>query len=208
MDQEIYVWDRFVRIFHWSLVLLFLIGYITGEEGDWLHVYSGYTIAVLISMRVLWGFIGSTHARFKDFIYSPSVIIEYTRSMVGRNPKHYLGHNPLGGLMVIALLASIFVITLSGLKLYAVEEGKGPLAGETSVMIIGQAHADSDGSGEFDDDHHGDDEEEDYWEDIHEASVNFTILLIILHIVGVFVESRLHDESLVKAMITGRKDSA
>ena len=117
--------------------------------------------------------------------------------------------------MVIALLASISMITFSGLKLYAVEEGKGPLAGEPSVMIIGQAHADSDDYREFDDDHEsyshdddGDDEEEDYWEDLHEVFVNFTIFLIIMHIVGVFVASRLHDESLVKAMITGRKEGA
>jgi cytochrome b len=131
--------------------------------------------------------------------------------MLAGNPKRYLGHNPAGGVMVFALLATLSVVTFSGLKLYAVEEGKGPLAENISIALTSQAYADSDEH----DDHEGrehdeedEDEAEEFWEDIHEGAVNFMLLLIILHVVGVVVASRLHNESLIKAMITGDKEGS
>ena len=224
MMGQIYVWDRFVRIFHWLLVAFFCISYLTGEEEHWIHTYSGYAIFTLISLRVIWGFIGSKHARFADFIYSPGSIVRYLASLTTASPKRYRGHNPAGGLMVIALLLALFATTLSGMKLYAVEEGKGPFAGE--ITVTQRAYADSDGDDDDDDDedyadkdykdshekgyeeHEDEDAEEAFWEDTHEASVNVLLLLVATHIAGVLFSSWRHKENLVKAMITGNKKSS
>ncbi len=223
MPNTIYVWDRFVRIFHWSLVLLFITSYLSGEEEHWIHVYSGYGIICLLAMRITWGFIGTKYARFAGFVSAPAKVIYYLRALgSGKKPERYIGHNPAGGMMVVAMLITLFFVSFSGLKLYAIEEGKGPFAGAGNVNLLQRAYADSDddqeGHGrdhddgyESDEEHEGDDheeEEEDFWENVHEVSVNFMILLVILHIGGVFLSSRAHGESLVRAMITGRKKSA
>jgi len=208
MNNEIRVWDPLVRIFHWSLVLAFTIAYLSGEEESSLHIYAGYTVLGLITFRMLWGFIGTRYARFSNFVYSPGTVIQYLKSLLTKNPKHYIGHNPAGGWMVITLLLCLFVATISGLKVYAIEEGLGPLAGDTSLTIISSTYADSDEGhdSEYEKNEHGEDEEE-FWEEIHEVSSNLMLLLIFLHIAGVIVSSRLHDESLVKAMFTGKKSS-
>ncbi|VAW79954.1 Cytochrome b [hydrothermal vent metagenome] len=195
MSNEIRVWDLLVRIFHWSLVLGFTIAYLTGEEEGSLHIYSGYAVLGLITFRVIWGFIGSRYARFSDFVHSPKSVSRYLKSLLTRKPEHHTGHNPAGGWMVIAMLLSLFVVSFSGLKLYAVEEGLGPLAGPLPTLsVISPAYADDDSDGE-----------EEFWEEIHEASANFMLLLIFLHITGVIVSSRMHGENLVKAMVTGKK---
>jgi len=196
MDNEIRVWDVLIRIFHWSLVLGFSIAYLTGEEWGNLHIYSGYVVLGLITFRVLWGFIGSRYARFSNFVCSPTAVRQYLKSLALNKPKHYVGHNPAGGWMVIAMLFLLFVVTVSGLKVYAVEEGLGPLAGAPpAVTVISAARADD-----------GEDEEaESYWEEIHEVSSNLMLLLVFLHIGGVIISSRLHNEHLVRAMVTGNK---
>jgi cytochrome b len=198
--KEVKVWDVLVRLFHWSLVIVFFIAYFTGDEENIWHIYTGYTVLGLICFRLIWGFIGTKHARFTDFVYSPKIVTQYLKELLTKHPKHYLGHNPAGGWMVILLLISLFVVTVSGLKVYAIEEGKGPLADSNKITIISQSYADDDEEG-----HEDEDEDEEFWEEIHEASTNFTLLLIFLHIVGVIVASKLHRENLVKAMITGKK---
>jgi cytochrome b len=91
---QIYVWDSFVRVFHWSLVASFAIAYLT--EGDMLsvHVWTGYTIGILIVARILWGFVGTAHARFKDFIYDPASTFRYVRDLLLLRGNRYLGHSP------------------------------------------------------------------------------------------------------------------
>ena len=213
MSSEIRVWDPLVRIFHWGLVLTFTVAYLSGDEESSLHIYAGYILLGLIVFRVLWGLVGTRYARFSDFVYSPGIVIQYLKDMVAKKPKHYIGHNPAGGAMVIAMLLCLFVVSVSGLKVYAIEEGLGPLAGKTPALtIISPAHADDD-----EDDHndheknekgHGKDGEgEEFWEEIHEVSSNIMLLLIFLHITGVIAAARLHDERLVKAMFTGKKTS-
>lgn len=208
MDNQktIVVWDILVRLFHWSLLVFFVIAYVTAEqEGLW-HIYSGYTVLGLIVFRVLWGIIGSKYARFSNFLYSPAKVIQYLKSLIRKNPQHYIGHNPVGGYMTIALLLSLFVVTISGLKLYAVEEGLGPLAGVSSEFsIIKKAYAAKNDDGDNRKGGNKDNKEEEYWEELHELATNFTLFLVFLHILGVVVSSRLHKENLVKSMITGRK---
>ncbi len=198
-EKTVKVWDILVRLFHWSLVVCFIIAYITSEEGNDWHIYSGYAVLGLILFRVVWGFIGTKHARFSDFVYPPAEVIDYLKGLLENRPKYYLGHNPIGGWMIIALLVSLFVVSLSGLKVYAIEEGQGPFADTgIDISVVKNAYAESE-------DDEDENEEEEFWEEIHEASVNFTLILIFIHVVGVFVAGRIHHENLVLAMITGKK---
>ena len=207
MSKQVKVWDPLVRIFHWSLVLFFAISYLTGDEESSIHIYSGYIILGLITFRVIWGLIGPKYARFKQFVCTPKELMSYTKGFLLFSPKHYLGHNPLGGWMVVMLLVSLFAVTLSGLKLYAVEEGEGPFAATDSISLISSAYADE----KHEDKEHGSDKEgeefwEEFWEEIHEASVDLMLFLIFLHIGGVAVSSFMHNENLVRAMFTGKKN--
>lgn len=108
------VWDPFVRIFHWSLVALFIVAFVTGDKFERLHIGVGYAIVALIALRVVWGFVGSRHARFSDFVQPPAETLGYMRKALrGRAPR-YLGHNPAGGLMTLALLGMIAAIASTG----------------------------------------------------------------------------------------------
>jgi len=196
MQQSIKVWDILVRLFHWSLALFFTLAYLTGEgELETMHALIGYTIAGLVVFRLIWGLIGTKYARFSNFICRPSEIKAYLQSLMSRHPKHYLGHNPAGGLMVVVMLLTLALVTWTGLETYAAE-GKGPLANVS--LEITAAHADDD---------HGNWKRggEEFWEEVHEFTVSLMLILIFVHIAGVFVSSLLHGENLPRAMVTGRK---
>jgi cytochrome b len=108
------VWDPFVRIFHWSLVGLFAFAFLTGDEWQNPHELAGYTIAGLVCARILWGLFGSRHARFSDFVRSPLRILGFLKETATLSAPRYIGHNPAGGVMVLALLAAIGVIAATG----------------------------------------------------------------------------------------------
>ena len=112
--KTVRVWDPFVRIFHWSLVSLFVLAFVTGDESEWLHIRIGYAIAALVALRIVWGFVGTRHAQFRDFIRAPRELAAYLgQALQWRAPRH-LGHNPAGGAMVVALLAMIAGIAATG----------------------------------------------------------------------------------------------
>lgn len=208
-DKKIKVWDPILRIFHWSLVSFFLIALITGEDGEGLHVTAGYIIIGLIFIRLIWGFIGPKYARFTDFVRGPGAVMKYLKSLVSGRHKRYLGHNPAGGAMIIALLASILFVSYSGLKLYAAEEGKGVFA-TGSISLVSSAYASNDHSYDGWKKHdlllakkrH---DQEEFWEEIHEFFVGFTLFLIFVHLAGVAVTCVIDKENLVLSMITGEK---
>jgi len=206
------VWDLPVRVFHWSLVTLFTLAYFTGDEENQLHIYSGYAVLGLVLFRILWGFIGTRYARFADFVYRPRTVIEYLTRLKSSSPQRYIGHTPPGGWMILALLTCLLITSVTGLQVYGLE-GKGPFAADaTAIGIISPAYADED-----DDEHeHGhseaagdqeDESGEEFWEETHEFFANLTVLLVLLHVAGVVISSRLHGENLVKAMISGRKSA-
>lgn len=115
--KTVRVWDPFVRIFHWSLVGLFALAFVTGDESEWLHIRIGYAIAALVALRIVWGFVGTRHARFRDFVRSPREIATYAgQALRFRAPRH-LGHNPAGGAMVVALLVMIAGIAATGIAM-------------------------------------------------------------------------------------------
>lgn len=222
-EERVKVWDVAVRAFHWSLVVLFTVSYLTGEDDSMLHIYSGYGIIGLLVFRIVWGVIGTRYARFSDFIYGKKATFEYAKSMLAGKPIHYLGHNPLGGWMVVALLISLACTTWSGLEAYGAE-GQGPLAGsQTGFIKTANAHGnvkhdderESDSksaiekAGNKDADRRGERENEDdeFWGEVHEFFGNISLFLIFLHIAGVIVSSVIHRENLVRAMITGYKIS-
>jgi cytochrome b len=108
------VWDPFVRLFHWALVGFFAFSFLTGDEWKDAHIVSGYIIGALVTFRVLWGLVGSEHARFSSFIYSPLTVLRFLADTAAMRAKRYLGHNPAGGAMVIALLLMISGIVATG----------------------------------------------------------------------------------------------
>jgi cytochrome b len=215
-----YVWGPLVRLFHWTLVAAFVVSYTTGEEESLVHTYSGYLILGLILTRIIWGFIGTRHARFSDFLYSPAEVVRYLRDLFSNKPdiKRYLGHSPAGGMMAFALLISLLMTIYSGLKLEALE-GRGLLAQSSVVQVlesnplVSAAQADERENehkngyphDDDDDEHEGEGEGEDFWEELHEFFANFTLLLVILHVSGVVFSSLRHKENLVRAMFTGYK---
>jgi cytochrome b len=179
--QSVKVWDPLVRVFHWSLVFFFLLAFIT--EDDWLsvHVQAGYAVSMLVGFRLFWGLVGTRYARFLTFVKSPSTVISHLKGMLSFNAPHYLGHNPVAAVMVIALLISIAMTAFTGMVTIA-SEGQGPLAATFLANWNGE-----------------------WMGEIHEFFANFTLLLVFTHIAGVVFSSFQEGENLAKAMVTGRK---
>ena len=185
-SHTIKVWDPFVRVFHWTLVLAFFIAYITEEDFLPIHTFAGYTVLTLLVLRIFWGLIGTRYARFSNFTYSPETIKHFIKDTFYLRAKRYIGHNPAGGAMIILMLITLLMTTLTGLAIYGIEEQAGPLAGWFG---------------------HKDSLWEDIFEETHEFFANFTLFLVFIHVAGVIVESFIHKENLVKSMIDGRKRS-
>jgi len=183
-ETQIKVWDPLVRSFHWIVVSSFVVAYITEDDYMTLHSWAGYVIGVALLVRLIWGFIGTQHARFSDFVTSPGNAIRYAKDALLLRAKRYIGHNPAGGLMIVVMLVSLLLTTISGIALYGASEQAGPMA---SMFIT---------SGE---------QWEDVLEEVHEFFANFTLLLVVIHLAGVALESLLHRENLVTAMISGFK---
>ncbi len=211
------VWDPLIRIGHWTLVAAFFAAYFTEDDLMDLHVWAGYVVGGYVIVRIVWGFVGSRYARFRHFIYSPNQIIGYLKQLAAGKAQHYIGHNPAGGAMVVALLLCLSATTFTGLKLYGVEENKGPFAVSAEQPASQNQHLTQNSVSQSHDQENDDEESEennreaekpgeDFWEELHEIFANLTLILVFLHIVGVAVSSRVDKEKLVKAMLTGEKD--
>lgn len=108
------MWDRFVRVFHWTLVSCVMLNFFVLEEGEDLHLWVGYVATALVLARVVWGFLGSRYARFSNFFPSPGRVLKHIRSVRTGKPEHHWGHNPLGALMILALMSLVLSIGLTG----------------------------------------------------------------------------------------------
>jgi cytochrome b len=180
---EIRVWDPLVRIGHWLLVIAFSVAYHTADELETVHVWAGYTVGVIVLVRILWGVVGNHRARFTKFVRGPRAVGAYLVGLVRGGSRRYLGHNPAGAAMVVALLLALATTVGSGLALYAADEGEGPLAG-----WVAKRHA-----------------TEEALEEVHEVAGNVTLALVFLHVAGVLASSLAHRENLIRSMVTGRK---
>lgn len=114
MAKGVKVWDLVVRLFHWSLVLSFAIAWFRVGGSRELHEWAGYAAAGLIALRIIWGVVGSRYARFGQFIRSPRTVFRYLGDIVTGRENRYLGHNPAGGAMIVALIAGIACTALTG----------------------------------------------------------------------------------------------
>jgi cytochrome b len=181
------VWDAPVRLFHWLLVALITVSVSTGYiGGNWMrwHVWSGCAILGLLIFRLLWGFAGSTTARFAHFVRGPSAALGYARGLLGRTPSHTPGHNPLGGWMVVALLLSAALQAGTGLFSNDDIATEGPLYDKVSKATSDTISA------------------------VHQANAVVLLTLIGLHVAAVLFYLWYKRENLLRPMITGRKQIA
>ena len=185
-DRKIYVWDLPVRLFHWTLVVLMIVSYFTGRAGgDWMkfHFWSGYTILTLVIFRIAWGFVGSTTARFSNFLKGPAAGITHLREMFLPDGPREAGHNPVGGAMVIVLLFAVLAQAAAGL--FAADTLTAMTSGPLASLVP--------------------DKTSEKFTDFHRFWVNVLIALAAVHILAAIVYLAWKRQNLIGAMFTGRK---
>ncbi len=180
------VLDLPVRVFHWVLAALVCFSWWSGTQGGDMtlmtyHLWSGYSILTLLLFRIAWGFVGSTHARFSDFLYGPRAIIEFTKTLPRREAARFAGYNPLGGLSVLLIFVSI-----------ALQIGTGLFANDDIVTEGPLYKWVSKGTSDF-------------LTTIH--SYNFYVLLVLvsLHVAAVLFHLAYKSENLLTPIFTGNK---
>lgn len=129
------VWDHFVRAAHWTMALGFLIAYVTEEDLLVLHLWAGYLVGALVVLRLLWGLVGTRHARFTDFLYRPGKIRGYLVDLISLRSRRYLGHSPAGGAMAMALWCGLLALTASGILLDGGGRGGDSPWGEVHELL-------------------------------------------------------------------------
>ncbi len=173
------VWDLPVRLFHWTLVALIAFSWWTAEneQVEW-HLWSGLAVLSLLFFRLLWGFVGSSTARFGSFVRGPGAVLRYLRS-----PGEWrgIGHTPLGALSVVALLLLLLVQVGLGLVM-SDEDGtvSAPLNHLVSFETAERAG------------------------DLHELLFNVLLALIALHVAAILFYRLVLGKRLTRAMVTGR----
>ncbi len=180
--KAVAVWDIPVRLFHWILVLLIAFSWLSNKM-DWMtwHMYSGYTLLALILFRILWGFFGSTHARFSDFIYGPRALFAYIKTLPSRTAAKFAGHNPLGGISVVLILLCVLTQAVTGMFANDDIINEGPLFKHVSKELS------------------------DWLTTIHKYNFNVLLALIAVHVGAVLYYLIWKSENLIKPMFTGRK---
>jgi cytochrome b len=181
--QQRLVWDLPVRITHWLIVLAVAVSWATHYAGvEWFawHRRSGYAVLVLVAFRLLWGFVGTRHARFGSFLRGPRAIAAYLR---GREPAA-IGHNPLGAIGVVGLLATLLVQAVTGL--FANDEimNAGPFYGWVDQTLSNRLTG------------------------LHRLNSDLLLVLMGLHVAAVAWYTAVRRQPLLRAMITGRKPAA
>lgn len=178
--KRIRLWDLPTRAFHWMLVLAVVAAYITGTVGgnaiEW-HARIGLATVGLVVFRLIWGLIGSTHARFLNFFPTPAKIHAY---LAGQ--WHGVGHNPLGACSVLALIALTALQAMTGLFANDDIAFSGPLA-----ALVGEAVSDT-------------------LTEVHESAINLLVALVVLHVAAILYYTHIKKDNLLKPMITGWKE--
>ena len=182
------VWDLGVRAFHWGLVaavaVAALTGFVLGRTALAWHLLAGATVIAAVAWRVAWGLLGSTYARFGSFAYRPTVVLAHVRDLLAGRHRRHLGHNPLGAMMVFALLAELAATVLAGTLALGGMLKQGPLRAFLSYDAGRQ------------------------WFDVHNALAILLLVMVGAHLAGVAFESWRGRENLVAAMLRGDKPGA
>ncbi|WGT51204.1 cytochrome b/b6 domain-containing protein [Thioclava nitratireducens] len=195
------VWDPLVRIFHWALVATFVIAWFTADEVQPVHEVAGYTVAGLVAFRLIWGIVGGRYARFTQFLRGPGQTLCYLGDMLRGKERRYLGHNPAGALMIVALLISLSGTAFTG---WLMAEPTRIAMLPALPQIVTPALADEEGEyGEGAEGAEGGGNEA--LEELHEVLANLVLLLVALHVAGVVLASFRHRENLARSMLTGDK---
>lgn len=181
--QTVKVWDLPTRLFHWILVMLMIAQWLTAENDSTIqyHIWGGYTVLVLVLFRVIWGFAGSDTARFRDFIRGPGAALAYVKALLRGETPLYLGHNPMGGWSIVAML--VLLLIQAGTGLFANDDimTEGPLYGWVSKGTS------------------------DWLTTIHKFNFNLLLLVIAVHISAVLFYLFVKRENLIHPMLSGRK---
>jgi cytochrome b len=186
-EPRVLVWDLPVRLMHWTLVFAVAGAWATQElEGDWFkyHVWCGYVVLVVAATRVAWGFVGTRHARFAAFVRGPGAVLGYARSMLRPAAAPHAGHNPLGALMVLALLALLLTQALTGLFANDQIMSTGPLFGYVSSATSDRLTT------------------------IHKQLFDLLLAAIAVHVAAALLYLVVKHENLILPMISGRKPGA
>ncbi|MDZ7596904.1 MAG: cytochrome b/b6 domain-containing protein [Desulfobacterales bacterium] len=183
--QPVSVWDLPTRLFHWLLAALVAASFVTGKIGGNAMAYherSGLAILVLLLFRVAWGFVGSRSSRFADFLKGPRTVLRYARGLLRPDAPRHLGHNPLGGWSVVAMLAALFI--QAGTGLFANDDilTEGPL-----FSWVSKATSDA-------------------LTRVHLFNRQAIVLLVALHLGAILFHWVVKGDNLVKPMITGVKN--
>lgn len=185
--MRIRVWDLPVRLFHWVLVALLLFQVVSGKVGgrliEW-HLYCGYAVFVLVVFRVLWGFAGSSSARFASFLARPAAALRFGMRLVSRRAETYAGHNPLGGWMVVALLVSLALQVGTGLLSNDGIATDGPLAALVSIEVS------------------------DRLTELHRWNLWVVVVLAAVHTAAALYHWLVLKEDLIAGMVTGQRQLA
>jgi cytochrome b len=177
------VWDLPTRLFHWSLVILVIVSSFTGLTGKEMdcHMRAGYAILALLIFRLAWGLVGSQTARFSDFVKPPAAAFAYAKNLIGGKPVWTIGHNPLGGYMVLLLLLLLAIMATAGLFANDDIMTEGPLAhyvsGKTSSLLTR----------------------------IHKLSYWALLGAVVMHVSAALFYLLVKKENLIAAMFTGKK---
>ena len=179
------IWDPATRLFHWALVVAFTTSFVMGEFGPaimTIHFWSGYVIIGLLCFRLVWGVFGPRPARFTSFVRGPRVILGYLGHAGARQPSHWPGHNPIGALSVLAMLALLAAQVTTGM-LADPEDfvNVGPLAHLVDEAMNRKASV---------------------W---HERIAYALLVLVVLHILVMLFYRFWKGEDLIGPMIHGRK---
>jgi cytochrome b len=178
------VWDLPVRVMHWTLVLAVAGAWASQKlPGDWFkyHVWCGYTVLVVAVTRIVWGFIGTRHARFANFVKGPAAVVGYARALIRGVGTGVTGHNPLGALMVLALLAMLLAQAVTGLFANDEISNSGPLFGYVSVDRSNALTS------------------------LHSTLANILLAAISLHVLAAFAYLFIKRDDLIRPMFTGRR---
>ena len=182
--RVVLVWDVPTRLFHWLLVIFVIISFVTAHIGGnamQYHMWSGFTILVLILFRLIWGVVGSGESRFVSFVKGPSTVSHYARTLLRRDSRPYLGHNPLGGYSIIAMLTALLVQAATGLFANDDIATAGPLFDWVSKLTSDRLTR------------------------IHRLNQKIIIALVSIHLLAVLFYFLYKRENLIKPMVTGVK---